>query len=123
MICHSTSSSRQRRMVNSMAWRASPRFMPSKPGPVGQVFAHPHLGVEGDILGQIADLPTRLARLAEQIVAADGDAAGGRWQKAGDHADGGGLAGPVGAEDTDDLALGDRERDALDGRERAKISG
>ena len=47
-------------------------------------------------------------------------AAGGRQQR-GEHLDGGGFAGAVGAQEGEDLALGDIESDIVDGGEVAEF--
>ena len=69
-----------------------------EPGAVAQVLADPHLAVERHRLRQVADLPPRQDRLGDEVVAVHRHPAGRRRQEAGDHADGGGLAGAVGAQ-------------------------
>ena len=61
----------------------------------------------------------RLAAIGvgDDVVAVDGDAAGGRPQNAGDRAQGGGLAGAVGSDQPDDFASRQREGQVVDGRE------
>jgi hypothetical protein len=55
-------------------------------------------------------------RILERVDAADRDRAGVRLQQSGNHAQGGRLAGAVGAEQGIKLALLDGERQAIDGR-------
>jgi hypothetical protein len=54
------------------------------------------------------------------VAAEEGDAAGARLQIAGDEVDEGCLAGPVGADDADALALGDADIDVVGGDDRAE---
>src|SRR4029450_8503936 len=52
---------------------------------------------------------------AVDALAHEGDGPAGRLQEAGDRAQGGGLAGPVGADEGDDLTVVHGEADAFDG--------
>ena len=63
----------------------------------------------------------RRFRVRRQIVSVDEDAAGGRFQQAGDHADGGGLARAVRAEESVNLAGRHLERDAVHGGKAAVL--
>src|SRR5262249_37802488 len=64
-----------------------------------------------------------LQRLTHRVVAHDADAAGGDVGQAQHHQDGGGLAGAVRPEETEDLPLADRERDAVHSRRAAVALG
>ena len=66
-------------------------------------------------LGDLADaeIADAVARLAGDVGAAEADAPGARRLDAGDGADQARLARAVGADDGDELALGRRQRDAV----------
>ena len=57
---------------------------------------------------------------ARDVLAVEDDRAAGRPKKAAQQVEAGGLAGPVGANQADDLALVDGEVDAVDGRQPAE---
>ena len=82
-----------------------------------QVLVHGHrdedLPALGDQHHARAD-PLGRARIG-QVAAHEADGAAGGFDRALQRAQQRGLAGPVGAEDGDDLALADRQRDAADG--------
>ena len=59
-------------------------------------------------------------RLGDHIDAAHAGAAGARHDARREHADGGRLAGAVGAEQAEDLAGGDRQVERLDGADAAR---
>ena len=82
-----------------------------EPGPEPQELPHPHLGVQRHVLGQVADLPPDLQRLVEHVVPGQDRVAAGRGQVRRQHPHRRRLAGPVGAEQPDDLAPADREAD------------
>lgn len=71
-----------------------------------QVFAHPHLVIERHVFGHVADFSAGFEGLAKDIAAADAGGAGGGWQVAGEHAQGGGFPGTVWPEEADDFAFG-----------------
>ncbi|MNK75158.1 hypothetical protein D3C87_946940 [compost metagenome] len=58
-----------------------------------------------------------LGAVVRDVMGADGNATGGGSQEARDHLDRGGLAGPVGAEQTEDFTAVETEGDAVDGGE------
>ena len=60
-------------------------------------------------------------RLAAQVGAGDGRLAGGRREERREHPERGGLAGPVRAEEAEDLAGADVEVDAADGFDVAAL--
>ncbi len=92
-----------------------------KAGDEAQVFVAGQLFVEEGAIGDIAGAPFALERGAGEIMAADGHRAG-RWlQQAGQHLDGGGLAGAVGAEEAVDFAGRNRQADIVDGGEAAEV--
>ncbi len=70
-----------------------------------EVLLHPHFGVERDVLGEVPEIAFGRDRLAGDVLAAHQHPTGGRRQKAGEHADGGGLARPVWPQHPDDLAV------------------
>jgi len=93
------------------------------PGHELQVFAHGELGVERDVLGQIADLALHRHRLLEHVEAAHPAGAPRGGHVTGQDAHGRGLAGAVWPEEPQDLAALDREADVLDGFECTVILG
>ena len=75
--------------------------------------------VEGEVLGDVADLPLGGAGVGGDGLAADFDATGVGAEDAAGDGDRGGLAGAVGPEQAEALAGGDGERDVADGDEVA----
>ena len=80
-----------------------------------QVFLHRHVDVERRLLGEEADELLRLVRVFEDVDAADLGLAGRGGEVAGEDVHRGGFPRAVGAEESDDLALADREGDIVDG--------
>jgi hypothetical protein len=74
------------------------------PGDEGQVLAHGHVGVERRRFRQVAGAALGFERLLEDIEPGDGGLAAGGRHVAGDDAHGGRLAGPVRAEEAENLA-------------------
>jgi len=77
--------------------------------------------VEGELLRHVSHFPPGRGRVFPDVEALDAHRAGGDLQQPGDHLDGRGLAGAVGAEKTHDLPAGHVEGDALDGLEAAEV--
>jgi len=73
------------------------------------------LRVEGDVLERDADARAHAVGLVDDVVAGDGGAPRRGAEQRAQHAHGGGLAGPVGAEEAVDLAARDRQVEAVDG--------
>ena len=71
---------------------------------VAQVLLDRELVVEGELLGDVADLGAHLGLGLAKIPAHDLDLAARRRKKAAEHAEGRGLARAVGAEQTEDLS-------------------
>src|SRR5690606_8915242 len=82
-----------------------------------------HLAVERRPIGKVADLRLDLLRLVGQIDPVDDHTAGGGQQIGREHAQGCRLAGPVEAQQADDLALFDAERQRTDGPPRTVVLG
>src|SRR4029079_12130196 len=82
-----------------------------------------HLGVKGSALGQITEPLSGFLGVILNIEAGDARPPGIRLEKARDQAHGGGLAGPVGAKETQDFTTRHIERDAVDGSEPAETFG
>jgi hypothetical protein len=78
---------------------------------------------EGQAFGDNADLTLEFHGAGSGVEAEDLDGAGGGCEQAGEHLDGSGLAGAVGAEEAKELAGGDGEVDVLDGGEVAEAAG
>ena len=85
-----------------------------QPTEQGQVLATGDLVVDRGQLPGEAHPAADLVGLGDDVVAEHRRAAGGGLQQGGEHPDGGGLAGPVRAEDAVDAAPTDREVDAVD---------
>jgi hypothetical protein len=81
-----------------------------------EVLEHAHVGEDLAALGDLADaeLADAMALVAGDVLALEADRAARRALHASDCADQRGLAGAVGPDDRDDLALGDVERDAVE---------
>ena len=97
------------------------RLVPAEIGPQLQVLQHrqvgeypPSLGTHGDTL---ADNPVN--GLAQKLPAVPLDGAGGGLYKAGDGTQGGGLAGAVGADQSDNLAVRHLQGDTPQGLDAA----
>ena len=88
----------------------------------GEVLAHGHVRVEGVGLEDHREAAVGGADLGD-VRAVDGDGAGGRAVEAGDEAEQGGLAAAGGADEDDELAVGDLERDVADDLGGAEGSG
>ena len=76
-----------------------------------------HVGIGWGTLGQVADGGLGLELLLDDVVAANGYAAFRGGEEAGDHLHRGGLAGTIGAQEAQHLALADKQRDAAHGCE------
>ena len=74
-------------------------------------------------LGHVADAGAGLGRQLRAVVAEDGGRAARRLQQAQDHADGGGLAGAVAADEGEDAAPRHAERQAVHGALAAEEPG
>ena len=103
-------------LVGAAAGRARPR----RRGPGGG--RGPAAGVEAARLQHGADLAGRVGELAVGP-AVDGGGAGGRGDQAEQHAQGGRLAGAVGAEEAGDRPLVDLEVEVVDGEHVAEALG
>ncbi len=84
--------------------------------PISRFSSTDHVGKDLPPLGDLADaeIADAVARLAGDLFALEADRAARRAVHPGDGADQRGLAGAVRADDGDDLALGDLERDAVE---------
>ena len=63
-----------------------------------QILIAVQVAVGGDQLGHVADEPAHLGGLVDDVEAGHPGVPGGGGQQGGEHLDGGGLAGAVGAE-------------------------
>ena len=79
--------------------------------------------VERELLGHVADDLLDPLGLAADVEPADRGGAGGRVEKAAEHPDGRGFAGPVGPQEAEDGAALDLEAHGVDGGERAEPLG
>ncbi len=82
-----------------------------------------HVIVKRCGFGEIADFFLGEERLVEDRVAADFGIARAGGDESGDHAHGRRLPGTIGAEETEDFARFDREREIIDRELRAKVFG
>ncbi len=90
---------------------------------VPQVLASRRVVVEPDVVGQVADPTFHRQRVAPRVETIDTCRAAARLGQAEQHQDGGGLAGAVGAEQPEDLATADLQRQRVDGRAIAVALG
>ncbi len=81
-----------------------------------EVLLYRQILVEREPLRHVADLVLDSARLLDDVEAEHGSLSRVGRQQAADHTYSGGFAGAVGTEETDDLALGDAQRDIIDHR-------
>jgi hypothetical protein len=88
-----------------------------------QVRADGHVRVQRDRLGEVADVPAPLQRIVSHVVVGYPDIPSGGHEVAGENAHRGGLARPVGSQQTNDLALLDIEADIVDGEALAVVLG
>lgn len=70
--------------------------------------------MKASLLGRDVEQPFYFDGVFQHIVAVDGDPSGGWADEAGEHADGGGLAGAVGSQEAEGLASEDVEGYAID---------
>jgi hypothetical protein len=80
------------------------------------VFVRRQFLVEARILKHDAEAPPHFGRLRDRVQAVDFERSAGRREQRRQHLDRRRLAGAVGAEEREDLALSDVERDVVDGR-------
>ena len=83
--------------------------------------ARGHVGVERAVFGQVAQVLGRADPVGLDVDAGDPGRAVRRRDEAGQEPHRRRLARPVGPEEGDDLALGDRERHVPDRQERAEL--
>ena len=88
-----------------------------------EVLAHAQFAVEGEGLRHVADASAGGQVLRVQWLAEQRHRALGGGEQAGEHLHGGGLAAAVGAQEAEDLALGDGEADVPHGGEVAEFQG
>src|SRR5439155_14885702 len=80
-----------------------------------EVFVDRNVAVVGQRVGDVTDEAVGLLRLLDDADAVDVGVAGGGLLEGGEDAHGGGLAGAVGADEAEDLAGGEGERDVAHG--------
>ena len=95
----------------------------AQPGHEGQELPDQHIVVQGIRFGKVSDAAACLRRVLVHGAAIDFDRSGVRLQGPRDQAHGGGLPGPVGTEEADDLPPIDGERDAVHGAYFAEALG
>lgn len=101
------------RAVDPFVEPAAPESV--EPAEESQVLPPREVGVEGHLLGHVADGGLGLERLVVDVVAGDLDGPAVATQEPADHGDGGGLPGPVRAEQPVGLAGADAEPEVVDG--------
>jgi hypothetical protein len=82
-----------------------------------EILRDAHIVGEGVVLRHVADKVFNLGGIGGDIDAADRDAASGGREVSREDSHRGALAGAIGAKQADDLAAGDGETDAMDGRD------
>src|SRR5438874_1895508 len=88
-----------------------------------QVFPDTHVGIKRAILRHVTDAPPDFDGFPENVEAVNRSPAGGRRQVAGQDAQSRRLAGSIGAEKTNDLALGNLKRYVANGSVIAVVFG
>src|SRR5207253_8418810 len=83
------------------------------PREVLEVLAPGHEAIEVGVLDDAADAAHGRLEVAADVVTADGDAARGRTDEADQHPDGGRFSGAVRAEEAEDFAGAELERDVV----------
>ncbi len=91
---------------------------PVEPAEVGEVFPGRERRVEGDFLGDQAEMAAGLAGMPVQVDPTNRDFAPVRREQGAHERDGGGLAGPVGSQEPDDLPGGHVKVHVHEGRDR-----
>ena len=89
-------------------------------GEEAEIFEDGEIVIEAKFLGDVAEERANLGAMEPGIEASDGGGTGGGFGEAGEHLDGGGFSGAVGAEEAEDFVGGDLEGEAIDGGERAE---
>jgi hypothetical protein len=87
-----------------------------------EVFAHREVAVQRELLRDVADALAGLRARMPQVDAGHAQLAAAGGQQAAEHAEGGGLARAVGAEQAEDLAAPHREAGAGHGGEIAEAA-
>ena len=85
-----------------------------------EVLADGQVVVEAEALGHVADAPLHVLRLAAHVEAEHARPARGGGEQAAEHADGGGLARAVAAQQAEHLAFPHGEAEVVDGGEGAE---
>src|SRR6185312_11329271 len=85
-----------------------------EPGDELQVLGNRQVAVEAEALRHVADLQADARSVVQQVHAETRSAAAVRAQQAAQHADRGGLAAAVAAEEAADLAFRHLQREAID---------
>ena len=93
---------------------------PVNPAVEAHVLQHRQVVVQRETLAHVADAALDQLALAHDIVPGDRAAARGGVAQPAEHTHGSGLAGAVGAQETENLAPPDFERNAVDGDEIAE---
>src|SRR5262249_58870455 len=93
---------------------ARSRWQALQSGHQPEVAGDAQLGIERRVLGEVAHGPPACERLAQWIMTGDAHLARGGREDAREDAHGGRLAGAVGAEKADDLALANAEGGSRD---------
>ena len=88
-----------------------------------KIFRRSEAAEEGEAFGKDADLTFDVEGVGGEVDAEEVDAAGGGSKEAGEHLDGGGFAGTVGAEESKELTGGDVEGDIVDSGEGPEAAG
>ncbi len=94
-----------------------------QPRGVAQIVSGGEIVIEADRIGQITNTPLHRERFARRIEPEHAHLSCRDVGKTEHHQDGGGLAGAVRAQQTEDLSAPDGERDAIDGHRRSIVFG
>ena len=92
-------------------------------GEVVDIFPDFEIAVDGEEVREVADVLLGFGGLAGDINVVDGDGAGSGSEQSGDHFEGGGFAGTVGADEAEDFAGGDVEGEMVGGDKSGRGAG
>lgn len=91
-------------------------------GKVIDVFPDFEVAIDGEKIGEVADVPLSFVGLAFDVNFIDGDLAGGGREEAADHFEGSGFAGTVRADEAEDFAGRNFEGEVVGGDKKVGLS-
>src|SRR5690606_11483728 len=98
----------------SNSFLQQPALQPIQPAKEGHVLGSSEVFVNSQVLRDYADIPADILPVAVDLFPEDGDFAAAHLGQADKHVDGGGLAGAVGAQESEYFSLVIHEIDIVD---------